>query len=120
MADSVICPQKGYRVAENVVVMDRQSMPRKSETKRAQGQAKVKGAVFIAATLPYHPSALSASTSFFLEKNETCECKKEEEDDDDNRDGDVALNHVGWRRSADRGREVNDLGASVVVKPIGG
>lgn len=36
------------------------------------------------------------------------ECKKEEEDDDDNRDGDVALNHVGWRRSADRGREVND------------
>lgn len=46
-------------------------MPRKSETKRAQGQAKVKGAVFIAATLPYHPSALSASTSFFLEKNET-------------------------------------------------
>lgn len=36
------------------------------------------------------------------------ECKEEEEDDDDNRDGDVALNHVGWRRPADRGREVSD------------
>ncbi|KAJ5209659.1 hypothetical protein N7449_004038 [Penicillium cf. viridicatum] len=92
----------------------RQSMPVKARPREPKAKAKVKGAVFIAATLPYHPSALSTSTSFFFEKNETCECKEEEEDDDDNRDGDVALNHVGWRRPADRGRE----GASIVVKQI--
>lgn len=85
VADSVICPQKGYRVAENVVVMDvcvcdrmyvyvskeRQSMPVKARPGEPKAKAQVKGAVFIAATLPYHPSALSASASFFLEKKET-------------------------------------------------
>jgi hypothetical protein len=34
-------------------------------------KVKVKDAVIAAATLPYHPSPLSASDSFFLEKNET-------------------------------------------------
>ncbi|KAJ5959635.1 uncharacterized protein N7479_006785 [Penicillium vulpinum] len=80
------------------------------KTRLREPQAKVKGAVF-AAILPYHPSALSASLSFLLEKKETCEagnCKEEEDDDDDNRDGDVALNHLGWGRSTDRGREVNN------------
>lgn len=41
------------------------------------------------------------------------DCKEEEEDDDNDRDGDVALNHLGWRRSADRGGEVNDLARCV-------
>ncbi|CAG7994997.1 unnamed protein product [Penicillium nalgiovense] len=42
--------------------------PRKPKVKV---KLKVKGAVIAAATLPYHPSPLSASDSFFLEKNET-------------------------------------------------
>lgn len=34
-------------------------------------EPKAKGAAFAAATLPCHPSALSMSTSFFLENSET-------------------------------------------------
>lgn len=36
----------------------------------------------------------------------SCQCHQDEEHDDDDRDGDVALDHLVWRRSADRGREV--------------
>lgn len=39
--------------------------------------------------------------------------KEEEEDDDNDRDGDVALDHLGWRRSADRGRKMNDVAICV-------
>ncbi|KAJ5499105.1 hypothetical protein N7453_008156 [Penicillium expansum] len=46
-------------------------MPVKARSREPEAKAKVKGAVIAAATLPCHPSALSASPSFFLEKNET-------------------------------------------------
>lgn len=87
-------------------------MPVKARPGEPKAKAQVKGAVFIAATLPLSPiRTLRISLLLLGEEGDvviyrpdckSSECKKEEEDDDDNRDGDVALNHVGWRRSVDQ------------------
>ena len=87
----------------------------KTEIKRAQGQGCSVCCCYLAlspiGTLHVNLLLLGEQRDvvFYCPNGIYSKSKEEEEDDDDDRDGDVALNHLEWRRSADRGREVNDL-----------
>lgn len=81
----------------------------KSETKRGP-RPSVKGVYVVVLAAACYPALSPIRTlciglllpgeegdvALYSPDGESSDCEEEEEDDDDNRDGDVALDHLGW------------------------